>query len=347
MKERNEAFDLLRGVAIAMVMIHHLHLGALPSWLRESWTGVDLFFVLSGYFVTKSFSGWIDNPGAGATWRTRLGAAFRYILRRMMRILPPAFLWAALSVLAAGFFNRGAGFGNPDQVWQEFLAVLRLDYNYFSVKTGFDKLGYYWSLAVEEHVYVVLPFFLIAVRRPAFRVIGFALVIVTCFALRWIAVDQGASFSSLWYLTHYRAETIAWGSLLAIWNFRGPKIPALFRPGLGLICLGYLWTAPSFLSKNQLGYFGFTTFAVVSALLMTLGANSEIGMRSRFVGAWATLGRRSYSLYLMHIPVWTLVTEILGHGNLALSFLALGVLSEIHYRWVELPLIRLGQRWFF
>lgn len=372
-ESRIEGLDLIRALAITMVIVHHVGRGLLkgfiPNLFGEAWTGVDLFFLISGFLVTRSFSRWLSNIGTSTHFSARAVLASRYCLRRLARIIPPAWIWAALPLLGATYFNQSGAFGIPSEIFREFIAVVKFQYNYFTVATGMSHINHFWSLAIEEHYYIFLPIFLLLISGRAMRLIGLLFIAVTCEGLRVVARRAGYNFGELLFLTHFRADSLAIGSIVGLLSKKIlAGFSALYTRGslrfvlqlMAVISIGFLWTAPAILSRSQVAYFGFSTFALVSAFLVVFGTSGKcLLLAPRFVShTVAAIGRRSYSLYLIHVPLINLFNEIrfrtLGMTvNMAWSswssatielcffLIALMGITELNYRLIERPLIML------
>ncbi len=371
-EDRVEEIDLLRALAITMVVVHHVGRGILkgfvPDLLAEAWTGVDLFFVISGYLVTRSFAQWLERAGEEADFKLRARLAWRYCLRRLCRILPPAWLWAALPLVAATVFNRSGAFGSPQEMFQAFRAVVFFNYNYFTVSTGISQINHFWSLAVEEHYYIFLPFFLLLVSGTRSRIYGLLIIVIGCEVFRSLARRSGHQFGEFLFLTHFRADALALGSLLGLlsnsileWG-KALNARKVFRVGAksaALLSICFLWTAPSFLTRDQVVYFGFSVFAVLSAFLVSLASLGRelIPFPKSLYGPIAAVGRRSYSLYLIHVPLIYLFRELrfrafalpreIGWSSILPAAIEVGVylivlivLTELNFRSIEYPLIK-------
>ena len=368
---RIEELDLLRALAITMVIVHHLGRGILkgfiPSLFCEAWTGVDLFFLISGYLVTRAFSQWVAHAGVDSDLKTRSQLAFRYCLRRLFRIIPPAWLWSAIPVVASLYLNQSGVFGAPSEVFSEFMAVLKFQYNYFTVASGIGHINHFWSLAVEEHYYILLPLFLLIIPSKGARVMGLLFVAISCEIMRITARRSGYNFGGILFLTHFRADALAFGSILGLLVDRikevtlslSSKTWRWFRL-IAVLSIVFLWIGPSILSRSQVIYFGFSIFALISAFLVGLASTGRGLFRfPRFLSRpFVEVGKRSYSLYLIHVPLLGLAAEIrfrtLGMAaaaeweswipalvELGIYLLALAVLTELNYRVVEHPLIQL------
>src|SRR5205809_2071944 len=172
-RERQPGLDLLRALAIIVVVIYHAALFGfkLPGRVdRFGWIGVDLFFVLSGYLIGgQLLASRISNPAS----RIPLG---RFLARRALRILP-----AYLVVLAIYFLLPS---------WREYPEMFPLWKFLLSVQNiglrGGTAFSHAWSLAVEDQFYLLLPLVLLLVirwRRAA--AIVPCLIVLGGFVLRW------------------------------------------------------------------------------------------------------------------------------------------------------------------
>src|SRR5580692_775539 len=165
-----------------MVVLHHwafIH-PALPNALLYSRSGVDLFFVISGYVVTLSLKRLLptfENVSFVEALDGAKGALRTFYTRRLCRIVPAALVAAALHGILTYVYP--SQFGSPTQWTAEMIAVLTTTYNYVMPATGQTGLGVYWSLSVEEHFYLLLPLLFLAFRTTNRRF---------CMALMMIAV---------------------------------------------------------------------------------------------------------------------------------------------------------------
>jgi peptidoglycan/LPS O-acetylase OafA/YrhL len=299
------SLDLLRAIAVLLVLGRHSPPAVTESWtvwaivttwVRGGWIGVDVFFVLSGFLVS------------GLLFReyTREKALHvgRFWLRRALRILPPAYLLLALTT--AGVVRDTIVFDR-----RRFVGELLYLQNYVGM-----LWNHTWSLAVEEHFYLLLPCVLIVLARrsrpsgPPFRGIGwtFLFAAVACLVLRW------STMSSLPYLpithlipTHLRIDALAFGVLLSHWHHvRGDPLARagpLARVGVG-IC-GVALLAPMFVytleSSPFLYVFGLTLLYLGSGLLLL--SILPYPCHDPVSRALVFIGRHSYSIYLWHFPV--------------------------------------------
>ena len=188
---RINSLDGLRGIAIlSVLLIHH-------GLFNNGWMGVDLFFVLSGFLITQLLRKDRFEP---LFWK-------RFYIKRATRILPPLVLTVALGYA----FTPGAK------------ALIAL--GYLLSFSGFIELtrhhilalGPLWSLAVEEHFYLVWPFAVrFLSRRHLFFVLAVIIVGVPLLRLFFSHPMPMAQLSPIYFLTPFRIDEMAFGCLLAV-----------------------------------------------------------------------------------------------------------------------------------
>lgn len=317
--------DILRGIAILLVLFIHVN-DVQPGWpgvLKPAVvylqhlgpTGVDLFFVLSGFLVGGLLLKELRDRG-------QLDIR-RFLIRRGFRIWPPYFLFIALLLLRLVWRE-----GEPARV-----ALHRILPNLLHLQ---NYLGspreHTWSLAVEEHFYLLLPlllFFLVSSRvrsRPmlsAIPLIAVGISIVTGVA-RYFAYTRYRSFNPH-YATHLRLDSLMFGVLLAYLYYFRPETLAFVRPHRWIIlALSFvaLLLFPAFIimdtSNRYVGSIGFIVlYLAYGAILMVLvqsPLDSDRARRltsSKLWRALAFIGYFSYPIYLWHVdaarPVGRLV----------------------------------------
>jgi peptidoglycan/LPS O-acetylase OafA/YrhL len=186
-----DSLDGIRGIAVAMVLLHHAGL------FETGWSGVDLFFVLSGFLITSILRRSREEP---LYWR-------RFYLKRATRILPPLVLGIVVAVL----------------LWprQSFIGVLGYLFSLGNIVdlTRFDiyPLDHLWSLSVEEHYYLLWPFAVLWLPRQTLKwllAIVIAALPVSRFLFTYLV--PGHNPNLIYYLTPFRIDGIALGSLLAL-----------------------------------------------------------------------------------------------------------------------------------
>ncbi len=297
--------------------------------------GVTLFFVLSGYLITSLLI-----AEHGATGRVDLAA---FVARRVRRLLPAL---VAVMVLV-GAINVGAG--ATGSVVADSALTLAYVANWARVMG--DPMGMWnhaWSLSIEEQFYLVAPlgFVLLArARHPgSLLVIGMlAGLAIGSTVLRAILVDAGAHGARIYFGTDTRADSLLVGCALAACRARWPT----WQPGpwLGPVAMVTLLVVAVIPLVNPFwSGSGYTIAEIASLGVVVSAVRAEqrwTGLASPVLG-W--LGERSYSLYLIHVPVFMVSNEALSsiHPALRVSVAVglSGILAVILYQYVERPFRR-------
>ena len=328
--------DLLRGVAILMVIGRHSPIHPLQTghffvlsglWARFGWTGVDLFFVLSGFLV------------GGLLFRElrqshRLDTA-RFLIRRGLKIWPAYFVYLGYVFVTLLVTSHGAW----KQSFSQIVPNLLHTQNYFG-----SPRGHTWSLAVEEHFYLLLPCLLLLLtrrrvsREPPLTIFPILALSVAgiCTAWRcWIIVfHRPWSGEVLCFPTHLRIDSLFFGVLLAyFYHFKPHLLARITRNRWALLGVGILLVSPMMVLRIKTAMFvpavGFTMLyigygCILLALLYTPPGEGILGklMMTPLARAVAFIGTFSYSIYLWHIDVgYTPLHYLLEHGFLKNSSL--------------------------
>jgi peptidoglycan/LPS O-acetylase OafA/YrhL len=365
-QKRMPELDGLRGIAILLVWTAHYF--AAPAtgmvrllngyWFRLGWTGVDLFFVLSGFLIGGILLNVRDSP---RYFRT-------FYARRFFRIIPVYYAWIAIYLALATFAGRylSARIGSFQSVDLAILAHFLFLQNFRNILTSTVSswwLSSTWSLAVEEQFYLVSP---LVVRFLSRRALTVVLVGVTGVApvLRWFLLGYFDSGPWLAYrLMPCRADSLAIGMLAAVilssaknrdWLARH----ALLMYGLfGILFAGvaYLWrwySDPLQPLTQTIGYTWLALFFAVVLLLTISRPQSPVAALARF-GFFREMGGVSYCIYIVHTTVFLFCHRMLLHtlpvvtdGRVAaVTFLAALItyaIAKLSWKFLEEPLLRRG-----
>lgn len=340
------SLDGLRALSFLMVFAAH---GGLPIGLPfPGGFGVTVFFFLSGFLITT-----LMRVERAKTGTVSLG---KFYLRRVLRILPPFYLILLAAVLAHQFGLL------PGKVDPSGVRAQALHYaNYWIIENTFVGLplgtGVYWSLAVEEHFYLLFPTVFLALARTgaAGRTQSLVLLGLCALVLGWRAFLNSAEtppFLHAELATDTRFDSLLFGCALAMY-----ENPALDRSGLRertwkfvLLPLGLIGLAASFLIRDQsfrdVWRYSLQGLALVPVFVCAVRYPGWLPMRLLNVRPLAKLGALSYSLYLMHQVVLEIVVRNVSvlTDPLARGLFALGVsiaLSLVIYRFIEQPCARL------
>ena len=316
--------DSARGLAILLVLIYHgvaapanAELIGFPRYLLRvselGWVGVNLFFVLSGFLIT----------GILLDTRTQSGFYRRFYIRRAARILP-ALYTTLVVLLAAGWIS-----------WRFLILSTFFVANFAPLLGTFLQYGPLWSLAVEEHFYLIWP---AAIRRFSWRTLAFAsaaIFVATPFARAVGIWLRGPSHFEASY-TWFNFDGLALGALIAITlrHLSLERRRLWFISFLGMITgAGTLavtahrppWGTAVAASASNLAFAGF----LITMLLLGTSRWSFLVNRPFL----KFLGFISYGLYLAHVLAFRL-TEILFAKPLAELVAAKGLAAAMLLRFV-------------
>jgi len=305
--------------------------------------GVDLFFVLSGFLVS------------GLLFREQEKFAKldlkRFLIRRGFKIYPPFWLMIVFTCL----FNWWNQQTLPvSAVFSEFLFVQ----NYLP-----GLWNHTWSLAVEEHFYLLLALgALVLTKRSTaspFKAVplAFIFVAVACLFGRIVLMAQ-APFVDRTHLfpSHLRMDSLCFGVLISYYFHSSPErfLTLARRYRFPLFLLGGVMLLPAFLFRldwhSSLYVFGLTGFYLAGGCLV-VGALGLPEPKGKFSGTIAYIGSHSYSIYLWHMPVMVcgvaLLPDYVGWGSRTVIYLAGSIAFGIAMALlIEFPLLRLRDRIF-
>jgi peptidoglycan/LPS O-acetylase OafA/YrhL len=324
---RNASLDVLRAVAVLMVLgQHHFPPGGL--WSRIGWAGVDLFFVLSGYLVTGLLIAERQRNG-----RVNVG---RFLVRRAFKIYPAFWVMIAATVAMTGPVETAP-----------LLSELLFIQNY-----GPALWVHTWSLAVEEHFYLMVAVLFGWLNGRGVLRLGTALfwasvVLVAVFALRCLTLAVVPSHYKLTHWgTHVRIDALVFGAMLAyLCASAGPVVSTwVERHCLTLAAFSVAMLATVALAANHplfiktVGY-TLTYLAAGGILLTAIHVKTSPGIIS-----W--VGRHSYGIYLWHLLIAKLAEEhapalVANFGMYAATTVTAGVALS---RLIEFPALALRDR---
>jgi len=298
--------DSVRGIAIAGVILLHafyssysdFHFSGLPRLFllatQPGWVGVNLFFVLSGFLITGIL---LDSKEKPQYFR-------RFYTRRALRILPAYYL---LLMILAVLHQASAGFLGLSFIYLANVTSL------FGVASDYGPL---WSLAVEEHYYILWPAVIYKLTRRHLAIVTLALCVVIP-VLRAIFFRLGYTAGLGWY-TWFVADGLATGSLLAIFlrTSTSRKMVAVICGTLlagGFMLAGVGWPFGILTRERVLGAALQETvidlvFAGFLLLVLLLGTSAH----RRYVNnsVLRFLGYISYGLYLIHLLVFRMYDKL-------------------------------------
>lgn len=309
--------DGLRAIAVLSVVIFH----AFPKKLPGGFTGVDIFFVISGYLI----SGIIYNALKEGRF-----SFFEFYERRIRRIFP-ALLLTLLLVLCAGYyyllideFEELGKHVAGSSVFIQNIVFLR-ESGYFDKSSDLKPLLHLWSLAVEEQFYILFPpiiIFLWKYKRQLPLIMTLALL-VSFIANIWVSHSNN---EAAFFLTTYRCWELLAGSLLAFLCYSNLDSDSKYKNILSLAGLAMIIVGISCFDKSNPYPSWRALFPVVGTVLLIYGGpNAFINKKiiSNKMMVW--IGLISYPLYLYHWPIFSYI-NILDCGDKEILFRVIGLL---------------------
>ena len=350
--------DGLRAIAVLSVMTYHLN----SSWLPGGYVGVDVFFVISGFVVASSLAG--SQAGSFSAFLSEFYA------RRLARILPALVSVLIFSALMATLFIPNAWLSELSERTAKYaffgLSNLVMQGNadtYFAPRAEFNPYTHTWSLSVEEQYYVLAPMFVyfwlrayrrdqVARARTAIGVLGLIMVssLVACI---WASQSQP---TAAFYSIVSRLWELAAGALLFLLTCGRQDSASPFFSGSWMAqrqarlqavtaWLGLILVATGFIYAEATSFpWPWALLPVGGTLLLIGGAVTGTGDAVRRtlaapVPVW--IGKRSYSLYLWHWPVFVMMRWTAGLNTVLLFTIAVTttfVFATLSYRMIEKPL---------
>jgi peptidoglycan/LPS O-acetylase OafA/YrhL len=345
---------------VLAVIVFHLR----SSWLPGGFAGVDVFFVISGFVVTTSLK---QHEGE------KLAAFFGgFYARRLVRIVPALFVMLVTACVCSSLFipkiwdtDARDAVGIDAFLGISNVALSAGGESYYSPQTGFSPFTHTWSLGVEEQFYLIVPillflgFRLAATTRIVRLCDGWSIGLMsipTIASIVFQATNQGPRPMTAFYSVRSRFWEMAVGSILAMIISARASQPVqpqsrradFFVRSVAWVGAGLMATGFFTLDQNHFPWPG-ALIPVVSATLL-IGALTSVERRQGALGSkfLVGVGRRSYSLYLWHWPVITMMRWTIGiesFAKIALAAVLSAFLAECSYRFVEPLLPRARSRW--
>jgi peptidoglycan/LPS O-acetylase OafA/YrhL len=278
MAVRNQSLDVLRAIAVLMVIVSHY---TLYAWMQVGNAGVDLFFVLSGFLISGLLFREIEKTGTVSI--------LRFYLRRSLKIYPAFYFFLAVTALLLPVLRPH---------WKFEVLFLQ---SYFWIPAALGPgWVHLWSLAVEEHFYIILP--LLLVLLASFRQLRLVPILAAAYfviaAILRYRFSTSSHLAVVWQ-SHLRADQLLAGVML---GYSYSRHPEGFRRESGwyLLPAGVLFAVAGALpGKDSIDVAISPTLGLVGYGLLLAWAV----VRTLPLGPLAEIGRHSYSIYLWQMPI--------------------------------------------
>jgi peptidoglycan/LPS O-acetylase OafA/YrhL len=324
---RLPVLDGIRGLAILLVMCCHFfqYGGMQPTAGVDrlahtlglaGWIGVDLFFVLSGYLITRIL---LQSKGGVHYFRN-------FYIRRTLRIFPLYYAACVLVFLATPLIVE------PSPAFRRLLSEQGWYWSYLAnvsiARDGWPdvagSVGHFWSLAVEEQFYLFWPAVILVFRRTAlFWVI--ALFIATSLALR-VGLSYADHAIAAYVLTAARMDALSIGAIVALLTADATGVATAkrwARPACVGACMGLaaivVWEAGLDPLSPAVQVAGYSLLAVGFAAFIVVAVTSPGGALRKVLETklLVLIGQRSYALYVFHLPIAVVLGKhVLGAQSL-------------------------------
>jgi exopolysaccharide production protein ExoZ len=322
MTGRNQSLDLLRGVAILLVLLVHCAQATtsiIPGlrWfaLEFGELGVQLFFIVSGYTMMLSFGDRVD-----------FAAVRSFYIRRIFRIVP--LFWLAIVFYMLITNGEGVRFWAPDGISASDVVLTFFFLQWSSVTALNSVVPGGWSIAVEMQFYLLFPLIIYLFRRPNGPIFFYALVAL---------LSAVAEFAAQRYLIPRLAMSLPANQAYLADAFYYCWLPRQ------LVCFGFgIWLYQCVEQRNvsTLGVLLLTGGACLSsawaAQIVVLSAISFAVLSSNLTASvLALFGRHSYAIYLTHVAWASAITALFSLDLVAMFALVTGLSLAVSYYVVE------------
>ncbi len=333
---RSPLLDALRALAVTMVVFFHVATRypadqldiAAQQVLRYGFLGVDIFYPLSGFLITRYLLA-----------HGEPGAIRAFFLRRVFRIVPLYVIAVTIFFIASGVTGFEADV--LDRIWATYLFLT----GWFAFFGGPDSVPFTvtWSLSVEEFAYLLFGLSALALRRAFPAILVF--LAIAPFVLRiWLYAQ---AYEHIYYLPLARLDSIATGGLTALWIGRGPKLIWVLASATALSALVGQLGGP--VAEAAL----FTTVTLATCTAIAACETIFKGLRGRLLEMAARIGLYSYFIYLFHFFFLYALLMTLERLSLPMpGFWIMGTLCMVttygaawlSFTWFEAPLMAFGRQ---
>jgi peptidoglycan/LPS O-acetylase OafA/YrhL len=338
------SLDGIRALSILIVLVSHCGLG---KWVPGGF-GVTIFFFLSGYLITTLMRREIGKTGTVSLRN--------FYIRRCLRILPPCYVVIAIALIVAIAWGEKL-------TWLGVFANVAYFTNYyecFGGKADIPGLGVLWSLAVEEHFYLIFPLIYLLISKTTRSRQGTVILLLCALVLAWrcvlvvkydmAAVNPARTYTS----TDTRVDSILWGCWFAIVcnpALGDRRAAQLANWWIGSVALGFLGVC---LIVREPWFRETIRYTIQGIALMPLFAlaiikGKEGGFRALNSYGMRLLGIYSYTIYLAHFVVLSYLmpepTPRFFPMAFALSLTISFIIAAVMYQFVDLPCAAIRKRY--
>ena len=302
--------DSIRFISIFLVVLHHQFLtqNMFLTWLGSyGWVGVDLFFVLSGFLITNLLKAEYK--------KTNTIQLKNFWLKRMIRLWPSWLFTQAITFPIVYYFSRNDNVLREilyHKFWHYFLHFGNYSYAYFGKLH--TLYGHFWSLAVEEHFYVLWPILLLTIfKKPKCATPVLLTMVFIPYGFRVFHIFNNDVYAVIKLSTHTRFDELIWGCVLALNFDKLPKLTLWSEFFVTIFMILLFYTGLQILDHSKMtpyfSEFNFTLIGIACCLFIWIAVNgSQKGLRKILqTSLISKLGILSYGVYLIHVLTNTFI----------------------------------------
>lgn len=314
--------DGLRGMAILMVVCYHYFPGSILC--NFGWSGVDLFFVLSGFLITGRLLPYLSDKKI----------LQKFYRNRFLRIVPLYFCFLILFFLCWFLLTSKEtlhSFRFYNEHWWQFFLFIQNWVFIFNFPLQATHLNHLWSIAIEEQFYLIFPLFILLIRNQKRLVtIGFALLFVIlltrCIYFNWFLANN--ENDKIYWNTFLRMDSLLMGFILYVLFQKKNILLKIHRAikylswaTIILLAGGIVFYKTAKIENPFLTTFGFTLIAIMYGYLLyvTLLKRNIFLNALTLNGFLRYTGKISYGMYIIHWPLLLLGFAVLNKLNTGLG----------------------------
>lgn len=339
----------MRAIAVLSVIIFHLNNHYLPG----GFTGVDIFFVISGFVVSKSI--YEKNIQQNIQLKDYY---LNFYSSRFLRVLPPLFFMLTVAFALFVLFIPSSWLSATSEKTGLFayfglsnFILINLNDGYFSPRTDFNPFTHTWSLGIEEQFYLIFPIiFYFYVKKNTYTSKFFTILILSAltlfsFVYAYYLSNQNENFKSYFFIGS-RFWELGLGVIVYLFttskfsnNINNKTLMSICVLGLSCLALGFIYSNPAHFP------YPWALLPVIGTSLLLIAiaknVNNNIIISFLNIKLLSFIGKLSYSLYLWHWPIFVLMRWTVGLESFltySVALIATVVMAYLSYILIENPI---------
>jgi peptidoglycan/LPS O-acetylase OafA/YrhL len=325
-KNNNQFIDSLRALSVIFVINYHYF----PSISQNGYLGVDIFFVISGFVITKSIT------------EKNLFSVSRIIFfyrKRILRLFPSIVVVILLFLFLFVLFVSRPGYevfqtAKYSIVGLSNIYLFYINQDYFSINNELNPFSHIWSLSVEEQFYLIYPlvvFFFLSNKHIKNYFNNFLVLFFFISLFSYLLLKSSHSLLTF-YLTPFRIWQIIAGAIA----YRFFKNLSFLKRKEIFFFVFFLLTSIFFIKFDKNIEFFLSSIVTIFTFVILINLY-QLTKTPKIINMFSYIGKLSFSLYLFHWPILVLLSYTFGHSNAALflGIIFTFLLSILNYNFIE------------